>query len=297
MHEHEVDTSAALVARLIAAQFPEWANLRLEPVRSTGTDHTLVRLGDEMVVRLPRVHWALAQLDKERQWLPHLVPHLPVTIPVQLATGEPGEGYPWRWSICRWLEGETVTADSLADPDRAARDLAQFIGALQRIDPANGPRPEPGEVDRGLPLSTRNTRTRDAIAAMGDTIDADAALAAWDAALAAPEWTRAPVWFHGDLLPGNLLFTNDRLSGVIDFGLLGVGDPACDLMIAWNLFSADARQTFRAALDFDDATWARGRGWALSQAAIFIPYYLTTNPEGVARARRAIEEVLADART
>jgi aminoglycoside phosphotransferase (APT) family kinase protein len=140
----------------------------------------------------------------------------------------------------------------------------------------------------------RDTPTRKAISALQGILDNDAVTAAWEAALQAPEWNDAPVWFHGDMLPGNLLFERGRLKAVIDFGALGVGDPACDLMIAWNLFSGESRDVFRAALAVDDATWARGRGWALSQALIFIPYYLNSNPVGVGYARRAIEEALAD---
>jgi aminoglycoside phosphotransferase (APT) family kinase protein len=238
----------------------------------------------------------LGQIDKERQWLPRLAPHLPLAIPVQLAKGKPGEGYPWHWSVYRWLEGENATIDRIADPNQAAIDLAQFITALQRIDTTGGPPPGPHDLSRGKPLAMRDTYTREAIAALHGMIDSDAVTAAWEAALQAPEWNRAPVWFHGDVLPGNLLFERGRLSAVIDFGALGVGDPACDLMIAWGLFSGESRDMFRAALAVDEAMWARGRGWALSQALIFIPYYLDTNPVGVGNARRAIDEVLADHR-
>jgi aminoglycoside phosphotransferase (APT) family kinase protein len=147
---------------------------------------------------------------------------------------------------------------------------------------------------RGLPLATREAPTREAIAALDGMYDAHALTAAWEAALQAPDWDRAPVWFHGDLLPGNLLVERGRLSAVIDFGGLGVGDPACDLMIAWGLFAGEGRNAFRTALAVDDATWARGRGHALSQALIFVPYYLNTNPVGVRNARRTIDAVLAD---
>ncbi len=289
MHIDEVDTDVSLVRRLLAAQFPHWAELPIEPVCSAGTDNALYRLGDDMAVRLPRIHWATGQVDKEFRWLPKLAPLLPLAIPVPLAKGTPGEGYPWDWSVCRWLEGENATIERLADPRQAAMQLAQFITALQRIDPAGGPHP-----GRGVPLALRDAPTRDAIAALHGTLDADAVTMAWEAALQAPEWDRAPVWFHGDLLPGNLLIERGRLSAVIDFGGLGVGDPACDLMIAWSLFSGESRDVFRAALAVDDATWARGRGHALSQALIFIPYYLDTNPVGIGIAQRAIAEVLAD---
>ena len=204
--------------------------------------------------------------------------------------GESGEGYPWQWSVYRWLAGENLTIENIAEPNQAAMDLAQFITALQQIDTTGGP--PPGSC--GRPLATRDSYTREAIASLQDMFDAEAMTAVWDAALRAPEWDRTLVWFHGDMLPGNLLFERGRLSAVIDFGALGVGDPACDLMIVWNLFSGESRTVFRATLAVDDATWARGRGWALSQALIFIPYYLNTNSVGVGYARRAIKEVLAD---
>jgi aminoglycoside phosphotransferase (APT) family kinase protein len=294
MHVDEVETNASLVGRLLAAQFPQWADLPIKPVDSAGTDNALYRLGDDMVVRLPRIHWALGQIDIERRWLPRLAPHLPLAIPVQLAKGEPGEGYPWHWSIYQWIEGENAAIDRIVDPNQVAIDLAQFLTALQHIDTRGGPGAGPHDLDRGKPLVMRDKYTREAISALHDMLDTEAVTAAWEAVLQAPEWTGAPVWFHGDMLPGNLLFEQGRLTAVIDFGELGVGDPACDLMIAWNLFSGESRDVFHAALAVDDATWARGRGWALSQALIFISYYLNTNPVGVRYARRAVEEVLAD---
>ena len=288
MHVGEVDIDASLVRRLLAVQFPQWADLPIEPVPSAGTDNALYRLGHDMAVRLPRIHWA-AGVDKEHEWLPKLAPFLPLAIPVPLAKGNPGEGYPWHWSVYRWLEGENASIERIVDLRQAATDLAQFIVALQQIEPAGGP-----PARRGVPLARRDQPTREAIAALRGTLDVDAVTAAWDVALEAPAWQGPPVWVHGDLLPGNLLVKQGRLSAVIDFAGLGVGDPACDLMIAWNLFTAETRGAFRAALAVDDATWARGRGWALSQALIFIPYYLDTNPAGVAVARRTINEVLAD---
>ncbi|MCB9133352.1 MAG: aminoglycoside phosphotransferase family protein [Anaerolineales bacterium] len=295
MHVNEVATDASLVQRLLAAQFPHWADLPIAPVESAGTDNALYRLGDDMAVRLPRIHWAVGDIEKDLQWLPWLAPHLPLAIPVPLALGTPAEGYPWHWGVYRWLAGENATLDRIDDPHRAATALAEFLIALQQIDTAGGPLASEHGL-RGVSLATRDDDTRGAIAALDGMIDVDAALAVWQTALEAPEWERAPVWFHGDLLPGNLLFEHGRLSAVIDFAGMGVGDPACDLMIAWGLFSRESRETLRAALAVDDATWARGRGMALSQAAIFIPYYLDTNPVGVANARRAIAEVLADQR-
>jgi aminoglycoside phosphotransferase (APT) family kinase protein len=295
MHADEVDTDASLVRRLLAAQFPRWANLPIAPVPSAGTDNALYRISADMVVRLPRIHWAVGQVEKEQEWLPRLAPLLPLAIPVPLAMGTPAEGYPWHWSVYRWLEGENAIIERLADPHQAATDLAQFIAALQRIDPTGGPPPGPHNSGRGVPLAMRDAPTRAAITSLqGGALDTDAATAAWDAALQAPVWDGPPVWIHGDLQSGNLLCVQGRLSAVIDFGCLGVGDPACDLIVAWNLLGPETRDVFRAALPVDDATWARGRGWALSVGLIALPYYQSTNPVLAGIARRAIEEVLAD---
>jgi aminoglycoside phosphotransferase (APT) family kinase protein len=293
MHADEVNIDASLVKQLLHAQFPQWADLPLAAVPSAGTDNALYRLGDDLVVRLPRVDWALAQIEKERQWLPRLAPHLPLAIPVPLAMGEPGAGYPWPWTVYRWLDGENATADTITDPNQAAVDLAAFLTALQQIDAAGGP--PPGY--RGQPLALRDAPTREAIAAVAALdrmFDIDGVTAAWESALQAPPWDRAPVWFHGDMLPGNLLFARSRLRAVIDFGMLGVGDPACDSIIAWSLFSGESREVFRSALGVDDATWARSRGWALSISLIILPYYWNTNPVLTGIARHTIAEVLAD---
>ncbi len=296
MHADEVDTDVSLVVRLLSAQFPQWAGLPIEPVQSAGTDNALYRLGDAMVVRLPRIHWATGQVNKEHEWLARLAPFLPLAIPVPLARGHPGEGYPWHWSVYRWLDGAEAAIERMADPRQAAIDLAQFIGALQRIDATGGPPFGPHNSFRGEPLAMRDTRTRDAIATLRDSLDADTVTAVWDAAVAAPAWHEPPVWIHGDLTPTNLLAVHGRLSAVIDFGCLGVGDPACDVMTAWMFLSAETRDVFRTALRVDDATWTRGRGWALSVGLIALPYYQHSNPMLAGIARRAIHEALADFR-
>lgn len=289
MHADEVITDAALVRRLLTAQFPQWAGLPIAPVPSAGTDNALYRLGDEMAVRLPRIQWATGQVALEQRWLPMLAPHLPLTLPVPLAVGQPGAGYPWRWSVWRWLPGENATFDRLGDPGQAAVELAHFIRALQQIDPTGAP-----TSSRGVPLITRDPEVRRAIAAMDGMLDAAAITAEWEAALAAPEWAGAPVWIHGDLQPGNLLAQTGRFRAVIDWGCMGLGDPAVELLVAWNLFDAASRAVLRAALAVDDATWGRGRGWALSMALIALPYYLHTNPGIVAMAWRILDELLAD---
>lgn len=296
MHADELAIDVSLVRQLLIARFPQWAHLPLRPVPSAGTDNALFRLGDDLTVRLPRREASAGQPEKEYLWLPRMASSLPLAIPVPLAKGSPGEGYPFPWSVCRWLEGENVAFERLADPRQCAADLARFIAALHRIDPTGGPPPGKHNFGRGAPLIARDAPVRAAIAALHDLgmVNAAAVTTAWEAALHAPAWRDTPVWIHGDLAPGNLLSVRGRISGVLDFGCLGVGDPACDLMIAWTLFIGESRESFRAALAVDDATWERGRGWALSWALIFIPYYIKTNPVGVSNARHTIAEVLGN---
>jgi aminoglycoside phosphotransferase (APT) family kinase protein len=289
MHADELATDVGLVRRLLAAQFPQWAELPIEPVASSGTDNALYRLGADMVVRLPRIHWAVGGVNKDLQWLPRLAPLLPVAIPVPLAKGTPAEGYPWEWGVYPWLEGENTRVDDIADPDALAHGLARFVEALHRVDLAGGP-----PAGRGVPLATREEPVRAALVELDEMIDTRAAASAWDAALGAPPWSGPPIWIHGDLLPGNLLFQDGRLTGVVDWGGLGVGDPACDLIVAWGVLPSAARGTFRRLLGVDDATWARGRGWALSMALVQLPYYRHTNPAIAANARHVIAAVLAD---
>jgi aminoglycoside phosphotransferase (APT) family kinase protein len=292
MHEDAVETTADLVGRLVARQFPGWAGLPVRPVPTSGTDHALYRLGDDVVARLPRIGWALGQADKERLWLPRLGPGLPLAVPQPVAQGHPDQVYPWSWSVYKWLPGQSAAEEPPADPEAAAKTLAAFLNALQSLDTAGGPRAEDHGL-RGAPLAVRDAKTREALASLAGEIDVPAALALWQAAMDAPASTQS-VWFHGDLLPGNLLCTGGRLSAVIDWGGLGVGDPAVDLLPAWSLFDGEGRDAFRRATGADDAAWARGRGHALSQAALFLPYYRNTNPGGVDQAWKTLKAALAD---
>lgn len=288
MHADEVDIPTSRVAQLLADQFPDWAHLPLIPVPSAGTDNALYRLGEELAVRLPRIHWAVGQVEKEMRWLPKLAPHLPLAIPEPLALGEPGHGYPWRWGVYGWLEGVNATPEQIADPRQAALDLAEFVAAVQRLGFADAP------TGRGVPLAERDEAVRAVIPALSTDYDVDLLTAAWETFLHTPPWPGPPIWHHGDLHVGNLLARNGRLSAVIDFSCLGVGDPACDVMAAWLYLSADTRPVFRDVLQVDDDTWARGKGWALSMGLMALPYYRITNPVLAAIGRRAIDEVLAD---
>jgi aminoglycoside phosphotransferase (APT) family kinase protein len=288
-----VHIDAALVRRLVAAQFPRWADFPVKPVDLDGWDNTTFRLGEDMSVRLPSAARYAPQVEKEHRWLPKLAPLLPLPIPVPLAKGAPTDGYPFPWSVYRWLEGETAAVGRIDDLRRFATALAQFLTALYRIDPAGGPPPGRRNFFRGGPLTVYDAETQRAIAALDGKIDTDAASAVWEAALAAA-WHGPPVWFHGDVSSGNLLVEGGRLSAVIDFGTSGVGDPSCDLAIAWTLFNGESRDAFRAAIRLDDATWARGRGWTLWKGLITLAEHINTNPSEAGNARRVIDEVLTD---
>ncbi len=282
-----------LVRRLISTQFPRWAGLAVRRIASGGTVNAVYRLGDGMVVRLPLVAGGAGDVLMEREWLPRLASRLPAAVPEVLGAGEPAEGYPWPWSVYRWLPGEHPEVGALGEPVPLARDLARFVATMRGITLPGAP-----SAHRGGPLSALDAQTRAAIAELRgipqEGVDCEAAAAVWQDALSAPAWQGPPVWLHADLMPGNLLVDGGRLTSVIDFGCMGLGDPACDLFPAWNLLPADAREVFRETLGVDDATWNRGRGRTLSQALIALPYYRKTNPAMANNARHVIRAVLGE---
>ena len=283
-----------LARRLVDRQFPQWAHLRITRVEVDGWDNRTFRLGDELTVRLPSGDWYALQVEKEQRWLPVLAPQLPLPIPAPVARGEPGEGYPYAWSVYRWLDGEIASEPRIADLTAFATELAGFLVALRGIDATGGPAPGRHNFFRGGPLATYADETARSIAALGDEIAGDAARWVWEDAMAA-RWDGDAVWFHGDVAIGNLLLRDGRLAAVIDFGTSGVGDPACDVVIAWTLLSDESRDAFRSTLGADPATWSRGRGWALWKALISL---IGNLDEGDAAAeagnRRVIDRVLAD---
>ena len=286
MHADEVAIDPGLVRRLVAAQFPDWADLPLEPLLPWGTDNALFRLGTDKVVRLPRIVWAAGGVAKDAEWLPRIAPLLPVEVPLPLALGAPDEGYEWEWGVYRWLEGEPAPPDE-DQPESLVAPVVELVRALRAIV-LPGP-----EGFRTGPLAPREEMVRDALRQLDGVIDTKTAAAVWERARDTPEWTGTAVWAHGDLLPGNLLFREGRLTGVIDWGGAGVGDPAADMLVAWSLFDAAGRKAFRADLGVDDHTWERGRGWALSVGLIALPYYAETYPRLAATARRLIRESLS----
>lgn len=298
MHPDEVDTSPAIVHHLLQSQFSYWVDLPVSPVASAGTDHALYRLGDDMLLRLPRIAAAAEQVHKEQAYLPKLAPVLPLAIPEPLELGEPDAHYPYPWSVYGWLEGETMHDSLLANSKLTARKLAGFLYSLHHANSRGGPKPGAHNFFRGVPLQDRDSQTRDALQQLAPILSAHTShqlLAIWEKALLLPRCkSKESCWIHGDLHPGNLLIDEGALWAVIDFGGLAVADPACDLIIAWNFFSATIRQQFRAMLRYDDATWERGRAWALSTAAIALPYYQHSNPTLAASARYTLQAVLQD---
>lgn len=267
MHTDELDVPGSLVRRLIMDQFPQWGDLPISRVQPEGTVHAIFRLGDSLSVRLARVDGATEPGDKEIDWLPRLVNQLPVEIPVPVAQGRPTAEYPWFWNVAKWVDGEMLAVEAI-DATQAARDLARFVSALQRVDPTGAPR------GRGVPL----TRLDDSFRHWRARFDGDPAVSdAWERALAAAVWTGPPVWHHGDLDARNWLVRDQRITGVIDWGAMGVGDPACDLMVAWKLHSAEARDAFKDALAADPATWERARGWVIWQSVAALAYYTPEN--------------------
>ncbi|MDP9444289.1 MAG: aminoglycoside phosphotransferase family protein [Actinomycetota bacterium] len=291
MHEAEVGVTEPMVRRLLAAQFPQWAYLPLRRVAESGTDHALFRLGDHLVARLPRIGWADGQSALEAEWLPRLADQLPLAVSIPVALGKPDDVYPFSWSVNPWLPGHQLDPAAV-NPTQLAVDLAEFVRALQGCDPTGATR----FGSRGHPLdhAERDRSTRAALAAAADLVDAPAALTVWELAQAAPPWSGPPAWFHGDLIEGNLLMRDGRLSAILDWGTFGVGDPACELAAAWDLLDRRSRAVFRKIVDCDDATWERGRAWAVSLGAIGIPYYRDTVPAFAERGVRMIEAVLSD---
>jgi aminoglycoside phosphotransferase (APT) family kinase protein len=293
-NDDRIEISDSLVAQLIAQQFPHWSTLGLRRVEVDGWDNSTFRLGDDLKVRLPTAARYVRQVLKEHEWLPRVAPLLPLPIPTPVALGSPGHGYPWPWGVYRWLDGETASPERIGDERQFAADLAEFLVALQRIDPTGGPRAGPHSFGRGGPLTIYDAEVRESVAALGEQIDADGVLAAWDAAVAAhPEGQ--PMWVHGDIAAGNLLVRNGRLSAVVDFGLCAVGDPACDLTVAWTLFSEVGREAFRATTAADKAMWSRARGWALWKALLICVDRSRPESEGDG-ARRVVAAVLEEHR-
>ncbi|WP_166350095.1 aminoglycoside phosphotransferase family protein [Phytoactinopolyspora limicola] len=284
---------AELVRRLIAAQFPHWASLPVRPVEVEGWDNRTYRLGDDLTVRLPTHEAYVPAVEKEHRWLPRLAPVLPLAIPESLALGQPGEGYPHPWAVRRWIPGDTAQPERTADMVTFAESVGEFVLALRRADPTDGPLAGAHSFYRGTSPEHYDDETRRALHSLAGRIDTERATAVWKSALDAT-WTGPPVWFHGDIAHGNLLVRDGSLTAVIDFGTSGVGDPACDLVISWTMFSGPSRTAFREVVEPDSGAWARARGWALWKALIVLAGTIDSDPDTAAEQRAVIDEVLAD---
>ncbi len=267
MSSLENPINESLVRKLLAAQMPLWAKLAVERVQTGGWCNDAFRLSDDKVIRLPRLPEYAPQAEKECTWLPKLAPHLPLAIPRPLAQGKPNDAFPWPWAVYEWIEGDVAIPDRINDMRAFAQSLAQFICALHRIDTKGAPLAGAHKFHRGGSLTVYGDQIIEAISKLRDRIDASLATDVWQRATET-EWQQAPVWIHGDVSVGNLLVRNGKLAAVIDFGNMGIGDPACDLVIAWTIFDEESREGFRKTLAVDGETWARGRAWALWKALI-----------------------------
>jgi len=284
---------SARLRSLIRRFLPQWADLSIEELSSSGTDHRLFRLGADLLVRFPRTREAALQLAKQHQWLPVLAPHLPLEVPQPIALVEASDDFSLPWSVVRWIDGTPLSFTSESEEHDAALALAAFVSALRAQDASDGPPPGEHNAFRGVPLAARDAATRAALETLRSEFDVAALLAIWDDALAATP-REAATWIHGDLLPANLLMRGGRLAAVIDFGLMAVGDPATDLLPAWTIFGEHGRRAFFSAAGLDADTVRRGRGWALSFAAIARPYYLPTGHPLAATAAFTLNQLLID---
>lgn len=287
MHAEQFEIDSQLVATLLKQQCPEFAKFPIRRIKHVGTDNAIFRLGDQYAIRLPRINTAIKQIIIEQNWLAKLSKRLPFAIPVPVKIGQASAAFASTWYIYRWLDGHHPDVNDGDDLQLLASDLATFIASLWQVPTDGAP-----VAIRGLPLMTKDKIVSTALLSLKSIVDTDSLAAIWQLSLTVPDWCQAPVWLHGDLLPFNLIVQHHHLRAVIDFGLMGVGDPACDLLPAWCLFNAESRKIFKEQLAVDDATWLRAKAWAIAIALPIIPYYRHSNPALVAVAMRMIDELL-----
>ncbi|OGB97496.1 acetyltransferase [candidate division TM6 bacterium RIFCSPHIGHO2_12_FULL_36_22] len=290
-----LEITLSLVKNLITEQFPQWAHLPIKPVEVSGWDNRTFYLGTEMSIRLPSAQCYAAKVQIEQKWLPILAPHLSFRIPKPLAMGQPSKNYHFNWSIYRWIEGKNANILTIDESHlkHIALQLAQFLNELHKIDPTDGPLAGPHNFYRGGSLQVYDSETRSALSQLQDFINVEAAKSVWKKALSS-RWDKSPVWIHGDLSAGNILIKDNQLTAVIDFGGMGIGDPACDLVIAWTFLKNESRKAFKTCVDLDSETWARARGWALWKALItLVPLKNKTNLEAL-KQKNIIEEIISE---
>jgi aminoglycoside phosphotransferase (APT) family kinase protein len=282
-----------LVTRLINEQFPEWSHLSITPVKTGGNDNRTFHLGDHMSVRLPSAASYAPQVEKEQKWLPILAKKLSLPVSIPIAKGNPTEEYPWSWSIYKWLEGEQLSHNNIDNLNHLAKDLGSFLNELQDIDASGGPLAGKHNFYRGGSLSTYNEESLNAIENNKGTFDGGLLSEIWNIALES-EWESEPVWVHGDIAPGNLLVKDGKLCAIIDFGILGVGDPSCDAAIAWTFFDDTSRKVFKNKINFDEGTWNRARGWALWKALITYDAHIDSDKVIAEEASNTIWTIVED---
>ncbi|MFJ8455274.1 aminoglycoside phosphotransferase family protein [Bacillus paramycoides] len=285
--------NVSLVEKLIQEQFPEWEHLEIKPVKFSGHDNRTFHLGKQMSVRLPSDAAYVPQVEKENKWLPILSKEITLPISSPIAKGNPSAEYPWPWSINKWIEGETVTKENVHNLNEFATDLGSFLVELQSIDASNGPKAGAHNFYRGGLISVYDEEARVAIENNKDVFDETLLKHLWDLALRST-WERTPVWVHGDIAPGNLLIKDGKLCAVIDFGILGVGDPACDAAMAWTFFDKNSRNVFKEVLCMDEETWNRARGWALWKALITYDANRDSNEKVAEETYRVIQVIVDD---
>lgn len=291
----DIEITPLLAKELVLEQFPQWSDLSVKMVEPGGVDNRTFRLGQDMLIRMPSASGYALQAAKEQKWLPALASHLSVAIPKPIAMGQPSKNYPWEWSIYQWIEGESVNnffADSL-DLQAIALQLAQFLNELHKIDTANAPKAGAHNYYRGCHPLVYDNEVRAAIVKLKNIVDTNASLSVWEKAINS-KWKKDPVWIHGDLSSGNILLKNQKLTAVIDFGCMGVGDPACDLVIAWTLLKNDSRNIFKSTLHLDKDSWNRAKGWALWKALITASSLKDRGCAEFIKQQEIIDEVLKD---
>jgi aminoglycoside phosphotransferase (APT) family kinase protein len=289
MHADEIDISFDLIKDLLFKQFPKWSHLPLKLMRPEGTDNAMYRLGNDKLIRLPRKESSSFSIEKELTWLPKLGVHLPLSIPNIIAKGVSDKNYPFTWLILEWLDGSSPDKENMVDEHKAAANLASFVKSMQKIKFDGAP-----NCRRGKPLSTCDDEVKRSIPLLNGFYKIELLKNLWELALKTPQWKKDPVWVHGDLHAGNLLAKDKKIIGVIDFGLAGIGDPACDMMIAWTFLNKKSRKIFHSIVQPDKDTWNRGRGWALFLGIVGYPYYRLSNPIFAHIAKRALDEVVAE---
>lgn len=256
-----------LAKKLITEQFPEYAHLQIMDVEKQGHDNRTYRLGPDMLIRMPTAESYALKVPKEQALLPKLAQYLSISIPTPLKMGKASKDFPYPFSIYKWLPGKSINLVTLTEQDKEklAFDLAKFLKELHAITDLEGPKPGQHNWWRGDHVSVYDKGAREQVAELADIIDVSRAFALWDQACAT-KWDKKPVWIHGDLAIGNILIEEDKLFAVIDFGGIAVGDPACDLVIAWTYLSGRSRKIFMTEMGLDADTWLRARAWVLWKA-------------------------------